>query len=550
MIQEKGTYTQLDMQRTIEQSRATSEEMRSANEEVMAMNEELQSANEELESSKEELQSLNEELTTSNSNLEAKNTESDLLNADLYNLLRSSETATLMLDAQLKIRRYSPAMTSLMKLIDNDIGRHIDDLVRLVNDPLLIQDCSAVLLHKKVASVDNIRDNNHHWFMRRVLPYKDAHGTIAGVVVNYVDITSLKEAGERIREHTEKLEWKSNLLAKAAPIIARDSDDRIIFWNQGAETLYGWTETEALGKVIYELLKTVSTLSFENIKNELLSKQIWIGELLHFTKNGNKILVESQWTAYHDYTGNLTAIVEVNKDITLHREAQQSLAESEVTLKTMMDWTYNWEYWLAPNGNVIYMTPSVLRITGYTAEEFERNPALCNLIIHEQDTHLWERHVSQYLAHNKNDVFSINLRIHRKNGELRWINHTSHQVFAPNGAYLGLRVSVLDITDKKLAEDQILELANFDPLTHLPNRRLLQDRMNQSLITSERHQQFCGLLMIDLDYFKKINDSEGHDIGDKLLIETARSYVFIGRLWYWLFLSILFKAAALCGVKN
>lgn len=111
-----------------EQLDSAYEEFTASNEEVMSINEELQSANEELETSKEELQSLNEELVTSNQQLESKNQQLEEINADLRNLLASTQIATLFLDDRFRIRRYTPAMAQLMRVIPGDIGRSIGDI--------------------------------------------------------------------------------------------------------------------------------------------------------------------------------------------------------------------------------------------------------------------------------------------------------------------------------------------------------------------------------------------------------------------------------------
>ncbi|MEW5789382.1 MAG: EAL domain-containing protein [Pseudomonadota bacterium] len=201
----------------------------------------------------------------------------------------------------------------------------------------------------------------------------------------------------------------------------------------------------------------------------------------------------------------------------------RALRESEAKFHTMVDWTYDWEYWVLPDGGFNYISPSVERITGYPVEEFLRNPALIDAIVLPDDRHLWERHVHHHLPEGANqDVDELDFRIIQKQGAIRWVTHTCRPVLDKEGRYLGRRVTVRDITARKEAEEQIRHLAYFDPLTGLPNRRLLLDRLGHALIASARSLQFGALLMLDLDHFKTLNDTQGHEAGDRLLVEVAR----------------------------
>ena len=502
-----------DHLRTIEESRVSGEEMRAANEEIMAMNEELQSANEELESSKEELQSLNEELTTANSSLDAKVVEVEKLNSDLNNLITSTRTATLLLDEELRIRRFTPACSGLIRLIPGDIGRAIDDVVRLFEDATLAEECSAVLSGAQVPDRE-VRNADGRWFLRRLLPYRESDGHVDGVVVTFPEITSIKDADRLLLERARKLEWHANLLSRAAPVLAMDQEERIIFWNRGAEKLYGWTEEEALGKLPRELLKTRFPISLEKIRSELMAESFWKGELVHVHKNGREIVVESQWTLARAESGESHAIVEVTVDITERKEALQALKESEILFHTMADWTYNWEYWLDPEGKILYMTPSAERVTGYRVEEIESEPALLEKILLQEDRHL---HCAQ-----GGEIVEREMRILKKGGAVCWVSETCRPVFSSEGKFLGRRVTVRDITDQKEAEERIRNLAYFDPLTQLPNRRLFLDRLGQALMNSRRSQRYGALLMLDLDHFKSLNETRGHAAGDTLLLEVGQ----------------------------
>jgi PAS domain S-box-containing protein len=126
-----------------------------------------------------------------------------------------------------------------------------------------------------------------------------------------------------------RIERQLRLLDLAVePIIVRDAEDRITFWNTGAERLYGWTREEALGQNIHDLLQTSFPNSFEAIRSELLQTGRWHGELEHTRKDGTHVLVESWWTL-EQTNGKQIAVMEANFDLTLRKQAQRVLIQSE-----------------------------------------------------------------------------------------------------------------------------------------------------------------------------------------------------------------------------
>jgi two-component system CheB/CheR fusion protein len=177
----------------------TREEMQTSQEELRSTNEEMQSTNEELMTSKEEMQSLNEELQTVNTELQAKVDELSRSSNDMKNLLNSTDIATLFLDNDLKVRRFTTQATKIIKLIPGDAGRPITDLASDLLYPELAADAREVLEKLGFAEKPvNARDGR--WFTVRIMPYRTLDDRIDGVVITFADITVAKTLEAQLRD--------------------------------------------------------------------------------------------------------------------------------------------------------------------------------------------------------------------------------------------------------------------------------------------------------------------------------------------------------------
>ena len=181
-----------ELQSTREEMQTSQEELKSTNEELQSTNEELQSTNEELTTSKEEMQSLNEELQTVNAELQSKVSDFVRANDDMKNLLNSTEIATLFLDKELNIRRFTHQVTKIAKLRNVDIGRPFTDLVTDLQYPEI--GIHALEVMKTLTSIETATaTNNGMWFNVRIMPYRTVDDRIDGLVITFSDITIAKK---------------------------------------------------------------------------------------------------------------------------------------------------------------------------------------------------------------------------------------------------------------------------------------------------------------------------------------------------------------------
>jgi PAS domain S-box-containing protein len=140
-------------------------------------------------------------------------------------------------------------------------------------------------------------------------------------------------------------------------------------------------------------------------------------------------------------------------DITERKRATSALQESEQRFRTLADFTYDWEYWTAPDGTFIYVSPSCERITGYPAEDFLNDASLLEAIIHPDDRARIAENLCKQVENPQ--VYTTDFRIITRNGEVRWIGHVCQPVYSTDGCWLGQRVSNRDISQRRLAEEKL-----------------------------------------------------------------------------------------------
>jgi two-component system CheB/CheR fusion protein len=236
-------------QGTLDELQNSNEELKSANEEMQSTNEELQSMNEELESSKEELQSLNEELQTVNSELQEKIEELAQLNDDMQNMLNATDIATVFLDRELRIKRFTEQARRVVRLIATDVGRPIGDLVSKIRYETLTRDAEQVLRTLLPHELE-VQSLDGRWLLVRMLPYRTGHNMIDGVVITFVDIDRVKgaEVLAASRAFAESI-----VQTVREPLLVLDDELRIVASNVAFSRLVSLGQTELQGRTLRQL---------------------------------------------------------------------------------------------------------------------------------------------------------------------------------------------------------------------------------------------------------------------------------------------------------
>ncbi len=249
-VRDELTETREYLRNLTEQHEAHSEELRAANEEARSANEELQSTNEELRTTKEELQSANEELTTVNEELQSRNQELNGTNSDLKNLLAAITIPILMVDSNLRVRRFNAAAGEIFELGPVDLGRPVGHIRGRIETPRLEQQVKNVVDTLHPIS-EEIQDSGGSWYSLAIRPYRTVDDRIAGAVITLQDIDPLKrglQAAEEARDYAEGM-----IETVREPLVVLDSDLRVQRATRAFYDSFLVTRDETEGRFLYDL---------------------------------------------------------------------------------------------------------------------------------------------------------------------------------------------------------------------------------------------------------------------------------------------------------
>jgi two-component system CheB/CheR fusion protein len=450
--QEELQFLKQQLNTTVEQYEAANEELKASNEELQAMNEELRSATEELETSKEELQSVNEELSTVNHELKNSVEELSGTNADLNNLMASTDIGTVFLDRQLRIHRFTPSAQKIFNLIPADLGRPISDITSNLNYEGFMADAEKVI--QSLTTIEReMQLGEESWYLTRIAPYRTSEDRIAGVVATFIDISRRKAAEDEVRAGALRYRTLFELVPVAVYIT--DAEGNIREYNRRAVELWGRKPShEKFCGSFSMFYPDGRPMPHEEcpMARVLRGEQLQPGdlEILVEQENGARrnVLVAPQTIRNDD--GEITGAINCVHDITHRKHAEELLRESERRFRTVADNVPQVIWTNEPGGEPNYFNRRWYEYTGLSFEESVG--AGRQSIIHPGDAPAvvarWEQ------ARAAGEVFEAEYRMRRKDGVYRWFIGRNVPL-RNNGKVLSWFGSATDIEDFKQAEARL-----------------------------------------------------------------------------------------------
>jgi two-component system CheB/CheR fusion protein len=460
-LEEELAYTKEHLQAAVQ-------EHETANEELQATNEELIAANEELQSTNEELHSVNEEMYTVNAEYQKKNVELQELNNDIEHLLNGTEVATMFLDRQLSIRKFTPRIAETFRVIPQDVGRPLRTFTHDLMYPSLMADIERVL-QEGVTVETQTWDRRQRCLFLRILPYRarpkentDGPSGMSlarvqapdGVVLTLTDISALEHARARLAQLSAIVESSDDA------IIGKTLDGIITTWNGGASRLYGYSAAEAIGRHASFLYPAGRKEEIDGVLQQIRAgRPVDRLETQRRRKDGSIVDVYVTFSPILDSSNTIVGVSGISRDMTPLIRARQEIAEREERIRLLLDSTAEAIYGIDLGGVCVFCNAACARLLGYPSPSALIGKQLHQLIHHTRPdgtpyppelSPIYEAMRHREGTHVEDEV------IWRADGSSFPAEYWSHPILR-NSEVIGAVVTFLDVTERRRAEQEIQE---------------------------------------------------------------------------------------------
>lgn len=331
------------------------------------------------------------------------------------------------------------------------------------------------------------------------------------------DITERKQIEAALQESEQRF----RSLMESIPSVAVQGyalDGTVTFWNEASERLYGYRASEALGANLFDLIIPAEMKKgvVEAIQQMIYSGEpIPAGEWLLKRKDGSRVPVLASH-ALVNLDSRLPELFCLDIDLTARKEAEEALREQKEFFHLIAENIGDFIAVLDLEGKRLYNSPSYERFFGDTIDLLGTDSFA---EVHPDDQERVKRVFKETVETGQGQ--SLEYRLVMADNSIREMESRGSVIRDSDGRVARVVVVAQDITKRKQMEAQLRQMAFQDSLTLLPNRRLLYDRLQQTIAASARSGRYGAVMFLDLDNFKSLNDKHGHEVGDLLLLEAA-----------------------------
>lgn len=347
-------------------------------------------------------------------------------------------------------------------------------------------------------------------------PLRDADDTVTGMLVACIDVS---EARMTERELARQLHFTRALIdAIPSPVYFKDREGRYQVYNRAWDELFGGGQAW-IGRTVFDMFQPPHAQLHHERDRPLYEKPASTSyEAVVPTAGGGAREMLYNKVSFVDSSGDVAGLIGVITDVTRYKETERALEASEARFRVLTESALDLISVLAEDGTIRYQSPALRHLTGFDpAGTIGRSVFE---LLHRDDVEI-VRSALQRIIESESSREPIEFRIRHRDGLWRTFESLGTNCLG-NPHIGGVVFNSRDITDRKVIQQRIQHLAYHDNLTGLPNRSLLQDRLAQAIARGERGHRKVAVLFIDLDNFKNINDTLGHDVGDELLRQVSR----------------------------
>jgi diguanylate cyclase (GGDEF)-like protein/PAS domain S-box-containing protein len=429
-------------------------------------------------------------------------------------LIESSEDAIVCKDMRGHITVWNAAAEAMFGFSAQDmIGASIHVIIprdRRDEETLIF---NKILAGEKVEHFETMRRHKDGYLIDvsvTISPIRDSVGRIIGASKIARDIRKQKALVLNIKH------FESIIASSGDAIISKSLDGTILSWNAGAEAMFGFSAGEMIGQSMYTLLPPGEQAEEDDILRKLRAgHKIEHLETVRRHRDGRLVNVSVSTSPIRDARGQIIGASKIARDISEQKRVEARL---QLTAQVFSS-THEGIVITDPGGLIVEVNDSFQRISGYAREELiGQSPQMFS-----SSRQGPEARATMLTALNKTGSYQGEVWSRRKDGQAYASLLSVNVIPDASGRVQNYVALVADITPLRTKQEELERLLQFDPLTKLANRLLLADRLHQAMLLARRNKKSVAVLYLDLDRFKQINDTHGHDVGDQVLVGVSQN---------------------------